>query len=95
MMEISKCMSNHILLWMEMSLYKGFFGEQWVGLDVILLNNNGVLVADGICKCFGPYECTDTKCDACFPCHFRKLAPYISFSSKLVVHIFLNLCRIT
>lgn len=32
-----------------------------MGLDVVMLNNNGVSVADRICRNFGPHECVDAN----------------------------------
>lgn len=37
----------------------GFGRKQWVGLDVAILNELGVLVADGICRNYDPCECVD------------------------------------
>lgn len=42
---------------MDISLYASFSREQWVGLDVVLPNDNGVPVVNGICRNFGPREC--------------------------------------
>ena len=43
----------------NISLCVSFRREQWVGLDVVLLNELGVLVANGICRISNPRECID------------------------------------
>lgn len=43
------------------SLFKVFFQEQWVGFDVILVNDNNVSVVDGILRNFAPLECVDAN----------------------------------
>jgi hypothetical protein len=40
-------------------LCAGFGREQWVGLDVVLLNDAGVPVANGICRNSNPRDCVD------------------------------------
>ena len=40
---------------------EGFSREQWVGLDVVLLNHNGDPVADGILRNSAPHECVDAS----------------------------------
>lgn len=42
-------------------VYEGFYREQWVGVDIIILLYHGVLVANGIPKIFVPYECFDAN----------------------------------
>ena len=42
-------------------LCAGFGREQWVGLDVVLLDEAGVPVADGICRKSDPRECVDAN----------------------------------
>ena len=45
----------------DIPLCAGYGREQWVGLDVVLLNDVGVTVADGICRNSDPSECVDAK----------------------------------
>lgn len=45
----------------DIPLCSGFGKEHWVGLDVILLNELGVPVADDICRNFDPHECIDAN----------------------------------
>ena len=45
----------------DILLCAGFGREQWVGLDVVLLNDVGVPVADDICKNSDPRECVDAN----------------------------------
>ena len=45
----------------DIPLCAGFWREQWVGLDVVLLNELGVPVADGICRNSNPRECVDAN----------------------------------
>lgn len=40
-------------------MYEGFSREQWVELDVVLLNYSGVHVVNGILRNFAPHECLD------------------------------------
>ena len=42
-------------------LYADFGREQWVGLDVVLLNDLGVPVVNGICRTSDPRECVDAN----------------------------------
>ena len=45
----------------DIPLCAGFGREQWVGLDVVLLNVLGVPVVDGICRNSNPRECVDAN----------------------------------
>ena len=45
----------------EIPSCEGFSREQWVGLDVVLVDGNGVSVADGICRNSLPRECIDAN----------------------------------
>ena len=45
----------------DIPLCAGFGREEWVGLDVLLLNEAGVPVADGICRNSNPRECVDAN----------------------------------
>ena len=45
----------------DIPLYVGFGREEWVGLDVVLLNELGVPVANGICRNCDPCECVDAN----------------------------------
>ena len=45
----------------DIPLCADFGREQWVGLDVVLLNELGVPVANGICRNSDPCECVDAN----------------------------------
>ena len=45
----------------DIPLCAGFGREEWVGLDVVLLNEFGVPVADGICRNSNPRDCVDAN----------------------------------
>ena len=45
----------------DIPLCTGFGRDQWVGLDVVLLNDIGDPVADGICRNTDPRECVDAN----------------------------------
>ena len=45
----------------DIPLCVGFGREQWVGLDVVLLNELGVPVANDICRNSDPRECVDAN----------------------------------
>ena len=45
----------------DIPLCAGFGREQWVGLDVVLFNEGGVPVADGICRNSDPRDCVDAN----------------------------------
>ena len=45
----------------DIPLCAGFRREQWVGLDVVLLNDLGVPVVDGICRNSDPCDCVDAN----------------------------------
>ena len=45
----------------DIPLCVDFKREQWVSLDVLILNEVGVPVVDGICRNFDPRECVDAN----------------------------------
>ena len=45
----------------DIPLCAGYGREKWVGLDVVLLNDLGVPVANGICRNSDPRECVDAN----------------------------------
>lgn len=47
--------------WHNIPMCKGFSREQWVGLDVILINDAGVSIANGIRRNLFPTECVDAN----------------------------------
>lgn len=42
-------------------LCEGLSWEQWVGLDVVILNDDIVPMVDGICRNSRPHECVDAN----------------------------------
>ena len=52
----------------------GLSRASWVNLEVILINDNGVVVAEGICRNTHPQHCIDEKPTwhrGCWGCHIR------------------------